>query len=140
MMLWNVFFFSFYDGRYGKTQDNNTSQHPGYGMLGVVDAHQEVRYWNNDTGNEDAIADARYQVNDAAFSPNKTSGMNLDYILGTMHYKPLKGVRVFRDDEDYSMPEVPEVGKILPEIGLQIRLKKVNKSFTEAEIEFSIKK
>ncbi|MGG1249773.1 immune inhibitor A domain-containing protein [Brevibacillus agri] len=134
MVIW------YYDGRYGKTQDNNTSQHPGYGMLGVVDAHQEVRYWNNDEGNEEAIADSRYQVNDAAFSPNKTSGMNLDYIFGTMNYAPLKGVTTFDDSDDYTMPEVPEVGKILPEIGLQIKLKRVTKKFTDASVELSLKK
>ncbi|MFE1626208.1 hypothetical protein ACFLFF_05600 [Brevibacillus reuszeri] len=130
----------YYDGRYGKTQDNNTSQHPGYGMLGVVDAHQEVRYWNNDEDNKDMIADARYQVNDAAFSPNKTSGMDLDYIFGTMKYKPLKGITEFSDKDDYTMPEVPEVGKILQKIGLQIKLKKVDKKFTEATVELSVKK
>ncbi|WP_289135037.1 immune inhibitor A domain-containing protein [uncultured Brevibacillus sp.] len=130
----------YYDGRYGKTQDNNTSQHPGYGMLGVVDAHQEVRYWNNDEDNKDMIADARYQVNDAAFSPNKTSGMELDYIFGTMKYKPLKGITEFNDKDDYTMPEVPEVGKILQKIGLQIKLKKVDKKFTKATVELSVKK
>ncbi|WP_238933711.1 immune inhibitor A domain-containing protein [Brevibacillus choshinensis] len=107
---------------------------------GVVDAHQEVRYWNNDEGNEEAIADSRYQVNDAAFSPNKTSGMDLDYILGTMDYEPLKGITVFKDSDDYTMPEVPEIGKILPKIGLQIKLIRVSKKFTNAQVEFSIKK
>lgn len=134
MVIW------YYDGRYGKTQDNNTSQHPGYGMLGVVDAHQEVRYWNNDEDNKDAIADSRYQVNDAAFSPNKTSGMNLDYIFGTMNYEPLKGITIFNDKDDYRMKEVPEIGKILPKIGLQIRLKKVEKDFSGGTIEISVKK
>ncbi len=134
MVIW------YYDGRYGKTQDNNTSQHPGYGMLGVVDAHQEVRYWNNDEGNKDAIADSRYQVNDAAFSPNKTSGMDLDYIYGTMDYEPLAGVTTFDDGDDYTMSEVPEIGKILPEIGLQIKLKRVSKKFTEGTVELSVKK
>jgi len=130
----------YYDGRYGKTQDNNTSNHPGYGMLGVVDAHQQVRYWNNDEGNKKAIADSRYQVNDAAFSPNRTSGIYLDYILGTMNYNPLKGVTVFKDSDDYTMPEVPEIGKILPQIGLQIKLTRSSKKFTNAQVEFSLKK
>lgn len=130
----------YYDGRYGKTEDNNTSQHPGYGMLGVVDAHQQVHYWNNDEGNPKAIADARYQVNDAAFSPEKTSGMDLDYIFGTMNYRPLKGVTVFYDKNDYTMKEVPEVGKILPKIGLQIKLSRVDRLFEEAKVEFSIKR
>nr|WP_246011086.1 immune inhibitor A domain-containing protein [Brevibacillus nitrificans] len=134
MVIW------YYDGRYGKTQDNNTSSHPGYGMLGVVDSHQKVHYWNNDEGNEKAIADSRYQLNDAAFSPEKTSPVDLDYKLGTMKYKSEKGVTVFKDSNDYSMPEVPEVGKILPEIGLQIKLLSVAQKFTSARVEFSINK
>jgi immune inhibitor A len=134
MVIW------YYDGRYGKTQDNNTSQHPGYGMLGVVDAHQEVRYWNNDEDNEEMIADSRYQVNDAAFSPNRTSGMDLDYIFGTMDYSPLDGITEFSDEDDYTMPEVPEIGKVLPEIGLHIELVSVSKKFTNARVKFSIEK
>lgn len=130
----------YYDGRYGKTQDNNTSQHPGYGMLGVVDSHQRVHYWDNDEGNDKKIADSRYQVNDAAFGFDKTSGMNLDYIYGKMDYPGLPGVHKFSDDEDYTMPEVPEVGKILPEIGLQINVKQIFKNFERAVIEAVVKK
>lgn len=134
MVIW------YYDGRYGKTQDNNTSNHPGYGMLGVVDSHQKLHYWNNDEGNKDAIAESRYQLNDAAFSPEKTSPVNLDYKLGTMDYKSEKGVTEFKDSNDYSMPKAPEIGKILPEIGLQIKLLSVSKKFTNARVQFSIKK
>ncbi|MFY0545375.1 immune inhibitor A domain-containing protein [Brevibacillus sp. H7] len=131
MVVW------YYDGRYGKTADNHTGEHPGYGMLGVVDAHQRVHYWDNDEGNEAKIAGDRYQVNDAAFSFDKTSGIKLDYIFGTMDYGPLKGVSVFYDGNDYSLPEVPEIGKVLPQLGLQFKLKKVGKNYTDATIEFS---
>jgi immune inhibitor A len=133
MVIW------YYDGRYGKTADNHTGEHPGYGMLGVVDAHQRVHYWDNDEGNEDKIANDRYQVNDAAFSFEETSGIQLDYIYGTMDYPPLPGIPVFFDGNDYSMPEVPEIGKILPQIGLQIKLRKVEGKYYKATIDFSIK-
>jgi immune inhibitor A len=133
MVIW------YYDGRYGKTADNHTGEHPGYGMLGVVDAHQRVHYWDNDEGNEDKIATDRYQVNDAAFSFEETSGIQLDYIYGTMDYPPLPGIPVFFDGNDYSMPEVPEIGKILPQIGLQIKLRKVEGKYYKATIDFSVK-
>ncbi|KGT72783.1 peptidase M6, partial [Bradyrhizobium japonicum] len=129
----------YYDGRYGKTQDNNTSHHPGYGMLGVVDAHQRVHYWNNDDGNKENIADSRYQVNDAAFSFDQTSGMHLDYIFGTMDYPGLPGVTLFSDEDDYTMPEVPEIGKVLPQIGLQINVKQIYKNYERAVIEAVVK-
>jgi len=131
MVVW------YYDGRYGKTADNHTGEHPGFGMLGVVDAHQRVHYWDNDEGNEDKIATDRYQVNDAAFSFDETSELHLDYIFGTMNYPSLPGVPVFYDKNDYSMPEVPEIGKILPRLGLQFKLKKIDKNYSAATIEFS---
>lgn len=131
MVVW------YYDGRYGKTADNHTGEHPGYGMLGVVDAHQRVHYWNNEEGNSKMIANDRYQVLDAAFSFDETSEIHLDYINGTMDYPSLPGVPVFFDGNDYSMPEVPEIGKILPQLGLQFKLKKVDKNYSHATIEFS---
>ncbi|WP_139492712.1 immune inhibitor A domain-containing protein [Brevibacillus dissolubilis] len=129
----------YYDGRFGKTQDNNTSNHPGFGMLGVVDSHQRVHYWNNEDGNAEKIADSRYQVLDAAFGFNKTSGIELDYIFGTMNYPALPGVDTFYDGNDYTMPEVPEIGKVLPEVGLQIKVKGISNDFTRAVVELSKK-
>nr|WP_278430092.1 immune inhibitor A domain-containing protein [Brevibacillus laterosporus] len=126
MVVW------YYDGRYGATEDNKTSLHPGHGMLGVVDSHQQIRYWDD---NKKKPADARYQVSDAAFSPNPTSEINLDYILGKMWSPSRKGVTIFSDEKDYSMPGLEDVGMVLPQVGLNIKIKDIEDDFTKATIE-----
>ncbi|WP_232696673.1 immune inhibitor A domain-containing protein [Brevibacillus daliensis] len=131
MVIW------YYDGGYGRNEDNNTSNHPGYGMLGVVDSHQKVAYWN---GNEDLPADSRYQVRDAAFSPKKTRSLSLNYIFGTLTGRSEKGVTLFRDKDDFTMPGLPEVGKVLPEVGLMIELIEVDDDFRNGVIEVSRKR
>ncbi|MBA4493990.1 immune inhibitor A domain-containing protein [Paenactinomyces guangxiensis] len=125
MVVW------YYDGRY---LDNNTSLHPGEGMIGVVDAHQRIHYWN--TGEP---ATDRYQLVDAAFSFNPTSEIHIDNYatFGSMHYPSLPGVSTFYDGNDYSLKGVDTVGKILPKYGLQFKLKKVRKDGTSAHIELS---
>lgn len=117
MVVWH------YDGRYAKGADNHTGNHPGEGFLGVVDAHQRVHYWNDDP---DHPATDRYQVLDAAFGHEPTSEIHIDnYVdLGSMHYPSLPGVPVFYDGNDYSMPGAEDVGKILPQLGLQFKVKK----------------
>jgi len=127
----------YYDGRYGKTSDNYTDKHPGYGFIGVVDAHQRVHYWNNDDSDKRNAAEARYQLNDAAFGLTKTSPLNIEYIFGTLNYPSLKGVSTFDDSKDYSHPELPEIGKILPELGIKMKVKSISKEATNAYIELS---
>ncbi len=131
MVVW------YYDGRYGKTSDNHTGDHPGEGFIGVVDAHQDVRYWD---GDESKPAGDRYQVNDAAFGLHETSGIHINYINGTLDYDSLPAVPVFYDKNDYSMPGAEDVGKILQQLGIQIKVLKENKSKTELTIEVSKKK
>ncbi|MFC7440187.1 immune inhibitor A domain-containing protein [Laceyella putida] len=127
MLVWYV------DGRY---LDNNTSAHVGYGMVGVVDAHQRVHYWNNDLSKP---ASDRYQLVDAAFGFKKTSAIHIDQYatFGSMHYKGLPGVSTFYDGNDYTLKGAPEVGKILPKYGLQFKLKKVLKDGKSALIKLS---
>ncbi|TCW39384.1 immune inhibitor A [Laceyella sacchari] len=129
MLVWYV------DGRY---LDNNTSAHAGYGMNGLVDAHQRVHYWNNDPTKP---AGDRYQLVDAAFGFKKTSDINIENYasFGSMHYKGLPGVSTFFDGNDYSLKGAPEVGKILPKHGVQIELKKVIKNGEAAQIKISKK-
>lgn len=131
MVVW------YYDGRYGKTADNNTNEHPGEGFIGVVDAHQEARYWN---GDQSTPATDRYLVNDAAFGLHETSGINIDFIYGTLNYDPLPGEAVFYDKNDYSMPGIEDVGKILQQLGIQIKVLKEKQKGTQLEIEVSKKK
>ncbi|WP_245920901.1 immune inhibitor A domain-containing protein [Melghirimyces profundicolus] len=130
MLVWH------YDGRYAKGADNHTGNHPGEGFFGVVDAHQRVHYWNNDP---DSPATDRYQVLDAAFGFNETSGVDIEnyYTYGDMHYPSLPGIPVFYDGNDYSMPGAEDVGKILPQLGLQFELKKELRKGKSALIEVS---
>ncbi|MCS1351889.1 immune inhibitor A [Mechercharimyces sp. CAU 1602] len=109
----------YYDGRYG--EDNRTSDHPGEGFIGVVDAHQRVHYWNND---KSTPADSRYQMIDAAFGKEKTKGVDLTNFgtLGDLKYDGLKGTSSFYDYRDYSLKGAEDAGKILPRHGLKIKV------------------
>ncbi|MBA4600957.1 immune inhibitor A domain-containing protein [Thermoactinomyces mirandus] len=111
MVIW------YYDARWG--EDNMTGLHPGEGFLGVVDAHQRGHFWHDGT-----VASTRYQVNDAAFGFKSTSPIDIQYLGYSMKYHPLPGVPLFHDKKDYSSPFNPDGGKILPQYGIQIRLKK----------------
>lgn len=127
MVVWYV------DGRY---LDNNTSAHPGYGMVGVVDAHQRVHYWNDDVNSP---ASDRYQLVDAAFNFKKTSPIHIDNYatFGSMHYAGLPGVSTFYDGNDYTLKGAPEVGKVLPKYGLKFKLRKVTNGGKSAFIQLS---
>ncbi|UFJ40159.1 immune inhibitor A [Brevibacillus humidisoli] len=118
----------YYDGRWG--EDNMTGNHPGEGFLGVVDAHQRGHYWDDGT-----VGSTRFQINDAAFGLSETSDINVVYPTFSMVYEGLPGVSTFSDEEDYSSPFNPDGGKILPEHGLEIEVKKVKKDGREVEIE-----
>ncbi|SEN50385.1 immune inhibitor A domain-containing protein [Lihuaxuella thermophila] len=127
MIVW------YYDGRY---LDNNTSLHPGEGMIGVVDAHQRIHYWSTGTPATD-----RYQLVDAAFNFKRTSDIHIENYatFGSMHYPGLPGVSTFYDGNDYTLKGVDTVGKILPKYGLQFKLKKVGNKGTSAYIQLSRK-
>nr|WP_044640036.1 immune inhibitor A domain-containing protein [Risungbinella massiliensis] len=129
MVVW------YYDGRY---LDNNTSLHPGEGMVGVIDSHQRIHYWNNDPSTP---ATERYQLVDAAFNFKKTSEIHINnYVtFGSMHYPSLPGVSTFYDGNDYTLKGVDTIGKILPKYNLQFTLKKVAKNGKSAHIELSKK-
>lgn len=130
MLVW------FYDGQYG--EDNWTGLHPGYGFLGVVDAHQRGHYWD-----DGKVGSTRYQLADAAFNleKNETSDIEIIYPDFSMSYEGLKGVDTFSDLEDYSAEDyLPASGKILPENGLTIEVDKVNRRGNEATIIVSRKR
>lgn len=105
--------------------DNNwVGYHPGDGFLGVVDAHQTNAYWN--VGGESILGSSRYQVQDAAFSLDKTDAMFLDYRpVGydqTMSLKKQAPVPLFDDSLDYS--DTPQIyaGRNVPKLGLKIQV------------------
>ncbi|HET7578590.1 MAG TPA: immune inhibitor A domain-containing protein [Bacillales bacterium] len=108
----------------GKYTNNWVGVHPGHGFLSVVDAHQNVAYWS-----DGSVASSRYQVQDAAFSLNKTDKMFLDYrplhIPGLdifLKEKKQQAVPLFDDSRSYINPDHPYFGTILPQLGLKFRV------------------
>ncbi|WP_176392127.1 immune inhibitor A domain-containing protein [Marininema halotolerans] len=114
MVVW------YYDGRYN---ENNTSQHPGFGQVGVIDAHQKLKYWNKDYSK---VASDRYLLNDAAFGLDRTTPVNIKGYgeLGDLKAPSFKGVSTFKDTKNYSQPGAASVGKILPKFGLQLKVER----------------
>lgn len=111
LLVWYV------DPSYG---DNWTGLHPGDGFLGVVDADQHTNYWSDGT-----VADTRYQLNDAAFSLEKSSKMYLDFteLLGvTLRDNYTKRNPLFDDSVDYSNPGLVDAGRNVPTYGLKFRV------------------
>ncbi|WP_028114510.1 immune inhibitor A domain-containing protein [Ferrimonas kyonanensis] len=80
--------------------DNNVGTHPGYGFAGVVDADQVLI----------PNAGSATQIQDATFSiytqKNNSNDSHLDAISR------------FDDSLDYSAPEQPQSGLVLPKLGL----------------------
>jgi immune inhibitor A len=84
--------------------DNNSSEHPGVGLIGVVDADQ-------------VLIDNRgssVQVRDATFSMfNQSAYFNDDHLAAN---------NLFDDSLDYSAPLQPQSGIILPKLGLTMEV------------------
>lgn len=100
--------------------DNWTGLHPGEGFLGVVDADQHTNFWSNG-----AVGSTRYQLNDAAFSLNKSSKMYLDYkaINGLfLQDNFTQRTPLFDDSANYSNPGLVDAGRNVPSYGLKFRV------------------
>ncbi len=89
--------------------DNNSSAHPGSGLIGVIDADQ------NFIGNIGGLyTETDYQIRDATFSMFNQSSFS-----GDAH---LSSISLFDDSLDYSAPIQPQSGLILPELGLTMEV------------------
>jgi len=91
--------------------NNHVNKNPGHGFIGVVDARQVYSQGSGSTT----------QVRDATFS---------QYDLATSSS--------FDDGDDYSTPEQPASGKILPRHGLNFSLQSQQVDSTSASILFSV--
>ncbi len=92
-------------------KNNNVAEHPGHGFLAVIDANQTLI--KNGAENAPAII----QVKDAPF------GLNAENTTA-----------LFDDSLDYSRPEQPESGTILPTHGLKIEVISESSTATTATI------
>ncbi|MBR9729300.1 immune inhibitor A domain-containing protein [Shewanella intestini] len=98
--------------------DNNSSQHAGSGLIGVIDADQNLIGQHSTT----------VQIRDAAFSlfpqGNYFSDNHLD------------GNSLFDDSLDYSAPLKPQSGIVLPELGLTMEVIEQAVDSTTATVRF----
>ena len=84
--------------------DNNVSDHPGYSLIGVIDADQNILVGR----------DTEEQIHDAAFSMN-----NQKAYAGDNH---LTAISLFDDSLDYSAPLQPESGMVLSKLGFSMEV------------------
>ncbi|MFP5107777.1 immune inhibitor A domain-containing protein [Neobacillus sp. C211] len=104
--------------------DNWTGVHPGNGFLGVVDAHlsKDLR-WLLVTDGSTPEASTRYQIADAAFGLNSTSGLNLNYPgVQTLTAPSQTAVSLFNDSNSFFNTFLPDAGRDIPHYGLKVRV------------------
>ncbi len=99
--------------------DNNSSTHPGSGLIGVVDADQNLIGTNGSST----------QIRDATFSMfNQSSYFNDNH---------LSSVSLFDDSLDYSAPTQPQSGIVLPELGLTMEVTAQSSDSSTATVQFN---
>ena len=103
--------------------DNWTGVHPGDGFLGVVDAHLGNDLQWQVVGKDPVEASTRYQIADAAFGLNSTSGLNLNYPgVQTLTSPSLPAVSLFDDNNSFANKFMPDAGRNLGKFGLKVRV------------------
>lgn len=103
-------------------RNNNTSQHPGAGMLLPIDAHPGALYTVNDT-----VWRNRIQTYDSTFTLEKTDGIpdiHINSVLSPVSSLP--AVSVFDDRNSYYDPANPRGSVIVPNTGTQVRIQSIS--------------
>ncbi|MEH7502076.1 immune inhibitor A domain-containing protein [Neobacillus drentensis] len=98
--------------------DNWTGIHPGDGFLGVVDSHV-AKSIKLSTGVE---AISRFQVADAAFGLNPTSGLDIAYPTYTINFPSQPAVSLFDDSNSFLNTFMPDAGRNIGNFGLKVRV------------------
>ncbi|QYK01342.1 immune inhibitor A domain-containing protein [Shewanella psychrotolerans] len=98
--------------------DNNSSEHPGSGLIGVVDADQNLI----------SSYGSAIQIRDATFSMfNQSTYFNDNHLTAN---------NLFDDSQDYSAPLQPQSGIILPALGLTMEVVAQNNDSSTATVRF----
>lgn len=101
--------------------DNNTSQHPGGGLILPIDAHPNALY------RPDAAPwRARVQSFDSTFTLAKTDKVTLHINGAPSVFPSLPGVSKFNDLTDFWDPATPLANVITPDTGTTIRIKSIS--------------
>jgi immune inhibitor A len=123
--------------------DNWVGDHPGKGFIGVVDADQKVNMWHfTNHAQPDIVASTQYQLNDAAFSKEKTQKLFLDFnaLYGrTLTDNTTQPHNTFNDSNSYSSSLIPDAGRIVPKYGLSISVNEEGRNRTNATIMLKVK-
>lgn len=103
------------------TYNNNwRARHLGHGMLSVIDADQKNVFLTNGKGKTPLGWDV-FQLHDAAFSNKLGSKFNIPVGNGISIVDDYRHInRHFNDVADYSNSEIPELGTVLPKLGINI--------------------
>ncbi len=98
--------------------DNNTSEHPGQGLILPIDSHPRPTV-NLATGNPWR---SRVQVYDAPFSLKAPESFTLHTNGQASLIRGGKAEPVFNDTKQFRYPELPGAGVDLPAVGVKIRV------------------
>jgi immune inhibitor A len=101
--------------------DNNTSFHPGQGLLLPIDAHPTAMYRGD--GN---LWRSRIQSFDSTFTLAKTDAITLHYRSLPSFHPSQPAVSKFNDLNQYWNPLTPTAGVINPNTGTTIRIKSIS--------------
>ncbi|MFI5685692.1 immune inhibitor A domain-containing protein [Streptomyces sp. NPDC051636] len=100
--------------------DNNTSVHPGAGLILPVDSHPTALKWSDGT-----LMRTRIQAYDSPFSLYRTDGITLHNADVATKIKSSKGVSVFNDHTStYYDPSTPTAGVKITDTNTRIRIVK----------------
>ncbi|MET8489065.1 immune inhibitor A domain-containing protein [Streptomyces tendae] len=111
--------------------DNNTSQHPGKGLVLPIDSHPTALKWKDGT-----LMRNRFQAYDSPFSLYRTDGMTLHKADVAKYVPGSKGVSVFNDRKnDYYDPANPTGGVKITDTNTKIKILKEAKGGSTIELE-----
>ncbi len=110
--------------------NNNTSSHPGSGLILPVDAHPQALMFGN------SVWRNRIQSYDATFGLEATDALTLHMNSQEYSYPSLPAAKVFDDRNSYYDPANPRGSVIVPATGTQIRVQSVSAqgSFMQVQV------
>ncbi|MET0533259.1 MAG: immune inhibitor A domain-containing protein [Steroidobacter sp.] len=118
---------TYLDLRFG---DNNTSTHPGYGLILPIDAHPTPL-----TREDGAAWSSRYQSFDSPFGLERTDKLTLRRLGVDYVYRSQPGVPVFDDRIQHWRAETPAAGVKNPNTNTLIQVKSVSRDGAVMEVE-----
>ncbi|MFE2047361.1 immune inhibitor A domain-containing protein [Streptomyces sp. NPDC059459] len=111
--------------------DNNTSQHPGTGLVLPVDSHPTAMKWKDGT-----LLRNRIQSYDSPFSLYRTDAITLHKADVAKYFPGSKGVSVFNDRKsDYYDESNPTGGVKITDTNTKIKILKEAKNGSTIELE-----